>query len=840
MDVEIYRAPESVDKDPKDGDTFLAKAMQMKSRVHPYKWSKGELWSIIERWLELDEAKSAQFEIVTDAEPGPSASALIAALDACRRGECDEIADLMNMSPDDPAVELMARVHVRCDTGGVEELILEAEREVRALLPTSRTAADLNSEASACVDRLFRFISMRSADPDPEKRLLERQALLDVAGGLTAIPPEYRWPDPLSTKYLETIIDHTENAVVIPALRWADQGMADSREVSLEEIFDTDSSLLLAGRTGTGKSTAVGILRSLGAKRRIPVILCHAEAYLNGRVDSLIADGAAAVLGHDVPSAAGRRILDDPTAVVVIDGVSEVPQSVRRQLRDQIRPHVAGGTGARIVLVGRDMGAISEVMPSSREVQRIYLAPFDEGRQQQQARLRLFPGRSGSDAREEQFRGETDMVEVAIDPEHTCRRVLAQLKSGLGGGVSNPLLLDLGLQLVMAGASVRDRPALYSLTIDRMSQRANTSDIQVGASVLGIVYSSLLDEGRRYANRFEWERLLSEAAAAVQVLGVHLDVQHVRESLASSGIVSEISVGIGGTQVRAPVHDSFADYLAGRALAEGLVGLRPILTSNDEQRLLFAAEMKSIPSDAWIRVARDIPFSLVRMSEHDERPLEASSPDAVAEMLGWLIPDLGNGGVTIWQDADRAIARAGARESSWVEGRGPDNLFEEPTVVCSRGEGPAKVAVRLWAALLKAELQSPPELPAGLCHDVNEAREKLEDHAQSFRRHCVESVARLAPRNARDTLAAAVGQTGMVAMVGEADESFFASDPWMVRYRPAEIVDVSASSLPLSEAAESEIGPGTHLGVLLGRGSRSEAYEKVRKAINSLTEWNWI
>ena len=122
---------------------------------------------------------------------------------------------------------------------------------------------------------------------------------------------------------------------------------------------------VLAGRTGMGKSTAAELLRREGARQGRAVLVAHAEANLPGRLSALAADAISEVLREDLPAATGRQALADRDVTLVTDGVSEVPDEIRRALGEEFRAPEAAGNGARIILLGRDMAAVRSVLPSS-------------------------------------------------------------------------------------------------------------------------------------------------------------------------------------------------------------------------------------------------------------------------------------------------------------------------------------------------------------------------------------------------------------------------------------------------------------------------------------------
>jgi len=115
MDLEIHAASGVQVARPVPSDTVVVRAVQLKSRLAPYTWARGELLAIFRRWASLKVAETATFELVTEAALGPSGVRVVEALDAARSGDLTSVASLLDVDPMHPACQVMARVHVRAD-----------------------------------------------------------------------------------------------------------------------------------------------------------------------------------------------------------------------------------------------------------------------------------------------------------------------------------------------------------------------------------------------------------------------------------------------------------------------------------------------------------------------------------------------------------------------------------------------------------------------------------------------------------------------------------------------------------------------------------------------------
>jgi hypothetical protein len=421
--------------------------------------------------------------------------------------------------------------------------------------------------------------------------------------------------------------------------------------------------------------------------------MAHAETYLPGRLDALAADAVGDLLEENLPYATGRQLLADNNATIIIDGVSEIPAAERNSLRDDIRLSAARSQGANIILVGRDIAELRATLPSSVSA-ACYLTSELTSDQRAEIAARALAASHGT------------VDESAIDS--TTRAIVGRLDKALGDAVGNPLLFTMGMTLDVEGYTFNDRASLYGKFVELLAERSGATGIISMAASLGIAYAKLLDHERRYSDPFEWAKLLKDAASILNADGFHVEPSTVDTMARRCGLVSPV----GYTQMLTPMHDSFADYLAGKAHAQGLVSLPLSLTSGDDQRILFAAEMGGVNADLATLVARDLPFVGARIAKFDTRAMDDASPNEVERLLGYLLPAEQNCSVALWRTPDRRIiaTRRAGEESGWVDGATARDLWRAGNAAVVDG-GPLQVAARLWRLSLNEVL-----------HDVAQGR----------------------------------------------------------------------------------------------------------------------
>lgn len=820
----------------------VVRGLQMKSRLQPHTWARAELLAIVRRWAELPVSADSEFLLLTDGVLGPSGYAVAAALNEARDGKYDAVAELLGVDVTDPLCAVMGRARVVSEPGSVEALLLSAEVEVRALRGTGPTHPDAETEATNRVNELFRVISIRSGLLDPDDRFISKDEIVDVLGGVAHVAEADRWTGSLTAEYMAAVSSEKIDDLVVPTLSAAWQ---DS-PIRLEDLDSVRGPFLMAGRTGSGKSTLARLWRRCAAGAGGSVVVCHVEAYLAQRLDRLVADAVGDSVGRTLPRGVGRQILGDPSVTVILDGVSEVPRQVRSELAAELRTYLAGQHGATLVGVGRDEGVCATVFPASLTLQRLYPRAF--GRPERLALTAKVLGEQDSSATSESVA--IDGVEPPLragpgggDTEEIPRRfheALAQVEHALGDAAGNPMLLELALRLVAGGVPFTDRASVYELTVSRMADRANAGDVRIAAAVLGVVFADLLDEGRRYANPLEWERMIAGAAALLEERGIAADVAALREAVDRSGLVNAVITGIGYTTLRVPVHDSFADYFAARAHADGLISLPETLLENDENRLWLSSQMQMLTDSDALVVAKQLPFSLVRVSESDHNVIGETTPRLVATLLNAVVPDGSDVEVTMWRTANgEVMAQAGTPTTGWVGASQAPSVYAGPTVVAEDGDGPTAVAVRLWRLILKQRLRREHRLRPRSPRSRQEACDQLSAHCREVIAAATAILAEVAPSGAVDRLKKTVGPLGMTGVVYERRGRELGPDRWPVGYRITEAVDLAVAP-DSSSPPEDGFSAWSDVESQVSTSPEAAAAKAVGEAITKLTRNHWL
>lgn len=831
--VRVEGVDDVVDIEVFGSDGNLRTGKQVKTRSSQYTWGKAELIEVLSRWAELPGAAAASFEFITNGRLGPTGQEVADALEEAGAGRTEDLAALLPDDPDSKEGKVLARASIRVDASSLEEVIARAERQVQAMLPDPRTAADARSEAQNAVHRLFVRMFGRTGEADPGRRVFVRAELAGILGVPVDQSAGARWPGSLRDRYLEAASSRElgqfaesltgARAPSMPLIRPAGDVTGNLRPVTnlLQETVPS----VLAGRTGMGKSTAAELLRREGARQRRAVLVAHAEAYLPGRLSALAADAISEVLREDLPAASGRQALADRDVTLIIDGVSEVPDEIRQALREELRAPQAARRGARIVVLGRDMAAVRSVLPVGRPPSVYELAEFNRERRLDLA-CRVLWG-TGAD-----------------DPENASRMpglqaYIDRADHVLGDAAGNPLLLTMAMSLIRQGIDFTDRTGLYNGFIGLLAQRSGTDGIAIATAMLGIAYAALLDQGRRFAAPIEWARLLTDAAAQLRATGVQADAGTVNDAVRRCGLV----VPVGWAQTLVPVHDSFADYLAGTAHAQQLASLPPRAVPGDRQRLLFTAEAGGVNHELTSLVTRYLPFLTVQLADYDRRALTESAPSELRDILQRLEPSEDYGIRLRTAGHGRLVATRVGRGWEWLGIGEEGKLSANATAVIVDDPRLLKAAVRIWrqSLVLRLKVQHAPPIPKPQTQD--EACELLADHMRAAAQATRDLVKEIAPPGHADALEAQIGPLGLRAII-QAPQLIFGATEWPVSYQKAEGISVDkspAGDRNLQNTDRGLLGWGsTTLSHLTRSGPHATAVRRVSAAIEEMTIKGWL
>ncbi|MGW3207508.1 NACHT domain-containing protein [Streptomyces sp. NPDC001135] len=356
------------------------------------------------------------------------------------------------------------------------------------------------------------------------------------------------------------------------------EGMADQAPVKVEQALADCDRLVLRGQAGSGKSTLLQWL-ALNAARQsfgpelagwnscVPFVL-RLRAFNTGDGLPMPADFlSAAGVPLRAPEGWVEELLSAGRALVLVDGVDEVPQRLRGRTESWLRSLITAFPKARYVVTTRP-SAVPEGWLATQGFSTHTLLPM--GRDDIGAFVRHWHAAARTECRSDGERELLDRYEQGLEEAVTTRRDLARL-------ATNPLMCALlcALNRDRRMHLPRARKELYDAALDMLLVRRDTE--REIASVEGIVLSRdeqtallqrlaywLIRNGQAEAARQEVVGLLDAWLAAMPQVRAQGDAEQVlTQLLMRSGLLREPVPGAVDF-----VHRTFQDYLGAKAAVE--------------------------------------------------------------------------------------------------------------------------------------------------------------------------------------------------------------------------------------------------------------------------------
>ena len=204
----------------------------------------------------------------------------------------------------------------------------------------------------------------------------------------------------------------------------------------------------------------------------------------------------------------------------------------------------------------------------------------------------------------------------------------------LGEAADNPLLFLIALSLI--DDDVPDsRAEVYRQFLTGLAVRARVSEDDVALAALGVAWAELIDRGLRAADHYTWRSVLGavlDQLAALPAWRGHAATAEGTLDLAQRmGVLTRLDPDSG----LAPLHDSFADFLAARAIIRGETGLPATLNTGYDETVLFMVEMVGVDDTLADRLAAENPLLACRVAR-----LRQARGQADAGRVGMLLQAL--------------------------------------------------------------------------------------------------------------------------------------------------------------------------------------------------------
>ncbi|MGW1654248.1 NACHT domain-containing protein [Streptomyces atratus] len=470
------------------------------------------------------------------------------------------------------AVELYEELLGRCCAHVVEQLTAEpsfaaraAVEQVRAAERTRELVEDVRARVGPRPD---------AAALDFERRYAEFVAAANSRMGLFGLTlgrSASEWP--LETAYISLAVSSHDTGP-----QWWELSTPDRVTVKAEQALLETNRLLLRGPAGSGKSTLVQWL-ALNAARRtfdselmdwnrcVPFVL-RLRAFTSYETlpapdDFLRTTGVP--LHGSAPAGWADRLLTEGRALVLVDGVDEVPMRLRNRTERWLKDLIAAYPQARYVVTTRP-SAVPDGWLGQQGFVAHSLLPMERDD------IRAFIGHWHDAARAECL---SDDDRAQLDSYERSLRRAVGMRRDLGRLATNPLMCALlcALNRDRRMQLPRARKELYDAALDMLLVRRDTEREIVGVEGVDLTREEqtallqrlaywLIRNGQVEADReeavamvAEWLRAMPQVRGTAEQVFAHL--------LIRSGLLREPAPGAVDF-----VHRTFLDYLGAKAAVE--------------------------------------------------------------------------------------------------------------------------------------------------------------------------------------------------------------------------------------------------------------------------------
>ncbi|MCH9732324.1 MAG: ATP-binding protein [Actinomycetia bacterium] len=713
--IRVEAANDVIDVEICSQDGHLVKGSQFKLRNQRDTWGQQELIDELVRWSGLaGDSPGATYEFVTDGRLGPTGVKVRDALEKAASGDLRDIRQLIAGKTADVVVsdESLMRASVRAEGLAYPDLLAAAQTRARALLPNVTSTSEAEERGRWVVLELLNMVTERSGLADDAARIITRDEVLALLATPQDHTPSAQWDAALKSKFCASVLARHDVSPVELACRpdVAIAAGAANEPQPLENWAQENAVRLLAGASGSGKSTVVLDMQRRAAERGAVVIAVSAEDYIPGRLAALVAGGLNRHTFIGAHPAVGTAALADTDVIIAVDGVTEIPAPTRAELENELKQFLSADRRADLVLIGRGLTAMRAMLTRSVATTDLMVCPMSE---------------------DEQCRIVESICQLDTDTAHWLVRQVGHV---MHEAASNPLMLLLGARAIALKGPASSPALIFHTVISDIAEECGYPDASVLIAGLGLAYATLLNRQKRYCDTLEWGSLLTQSAERLTDVGHSVTVRRLREFGSETGIVRSAPFDT----VR-PIHDSFADFLAAVALTRSLAKLPDRLGEHDRARARFLAQLSGVAVGLADRLTRDLPFTAVNVAPYESRRPEEAWFDETNLHVDHLLPTAqARPTVAYWQDTGgRVVVTVGAGVEGWLGRAEPARaVFESGwTFPLSDGQGPLTVAVRIWHRWLEQLFTAPALSGVPVPQNLQESRAILAAHSTALLQH---------------------------------------------------------------------------------------------------------
>jgi hypothetical protein len=697
----------------------LVHAYQFKRRNEFDTWGQQELIDELSDWSDLgDQHPRATYHFVTDGRLGPTGKKVRDALTMAANDDLTAITRLMEKAKKPVNLQTMRRAEVTAEMAGYAALIDTAIQRAKALLPNVSGPAEADERSRWVALELLNIVTDRSGKSDRTQRFITRDEVLRLLATARDHITTRSWDDDLRATFIDAILSESPQRSVhlsckLDPLNAAGIPQQDDAKL-IEDWVDSRGVCLLGGAAGTGKSTALMDMQRRAAERKAVVLVADAEDYKPGRLSALMSGALNLHRYIGAHPATGNAVLTDPDVTIAIDGVAEIDADTRAELEKEIRNLVGADQRAAIVLAGRDTVVLRSVLHRKTPTIELLLKTPDDD--QRRALI------------DEYFKSGPELA----------AEIVSQTDRAIGDVAKNPLMLLLAVRAMLLDANANNPARIFRTVVRSIATDngySNASEYEAG---LGMAFNHLLDDGKRYCDSFTWTKILNDVAATLVNRGHNVTTIGLREFGFETGLVRVTQLD----SVR-PIHDSFADYLAGFALNSSASSLPGQLRGHDRARVRYLAGLGGVDDKVAALVTRYLPLTAAAIAVDEVRVPSAEWITETRLYLDQLLSvSMPRPLVAYWVDTlGRRIATANMQFEGWWDGPGPDGVGASGSSMPIGVEsGPLQVAVRIWRLRIKEILSRASGLGPPAPTDLDDSVRLLKEYSDELHSTVAEMV----------------------------------------------------------------------------------------------------
>lgn len=715
QDAALHRLRVEATNDVIDAEVWsnandLVEGLQYKRRNESDTWGQQELIDELVEWSSIARCHpTALYKFLTDGRLGPTGRKVRDALQQATNGNNEPISALLSEKAKSPyMLEAMRRASISSDPSGYQSLIERAEVVAKGLLLNVTSEAEAKERGRWVVLELLNLVTERSGLHDPDDRFIYREEVI----GLLATPqdriPTTSWDADLRQLFHASVLSRVASDLLETSCEpdpiAASQSARSMESGLLEQWITPGATCLLGGPSGSGKSTMLHAMQRRAAAEGRTVIVCSAESYIAGRLPALVAAGLNHHSFIGAHPAVGTAVLGDPSVVLAIDGLSEIPSDTRREFAKELKSFLGANPRADLVLSGRETTTLRTALQRGASVVDLVVRPLSES--DQQALVKQFY-KCGDD--------------IASD-------LVREANYKLSGVVKNPLMLVLGVRAILLNQDAANPAEIFQAVVRSIADDNGYATSSVYEVALGLAYSQLLDQERRYCDTVAWGRILNEVARHLTEYGYDVSARDIREFGFETGLVRTAQLD----SVR-PIHDSYADYFAAAAVHSSLAALPAALGVHDRARASYLAQLSGVEPRIADLLTRDLPLAAVAATLYEKRRPQEVWLEQTQRLVNHLLPEsVRRPGIAHWADSSgRRIVTIDGLHEGWWDGSLPDGQAPTTgwTFPLTPGQGPLFVAVQVWRRHLDGMLTPPAALDTKVPRTLAESIALLTRHS---------------------------------------------------------------------------------------------------------------